>query len=76
VPWLKAVQVSPDGKLTNLEEAKAGVEQDTATRGEVVLVAQLLGLLHTFIGEPLTLQLVKEAWPAITHDLSTDSHTL
>jgi hypothetical protein len=26
-------------------------------------VAQLLGLLVTFIGEPLTLRLVRDAWP-------------
>ena len=26
-------------------------------------MAQLLGLLVTFIGEPLTLRLVRDAWP-------------
>jgi hypothetical protein len=31
----------------------------------VVLVAQVLELLRTFIGESLTLQLVKEAWPEL-----------
>jgi len=36
-------------------------------------VAQLLGLLYTFIGMPLTRQLVKEAWPMITFDHSSDS---
>jgi hypothetical protein len=29
----------------------------------VIVVAQLLGLLVTFIGEPLTLGLVGDAWP-------------
>ena len=28
-----------------------------------MIVAQLLGLLVTFIGEPLTLRLVRDAWP-------------
>ena len=31
--------------------------------GEAVLVAQLIGLLVTFIGEALTLHLLHEAWP-------------
>ena len=39
----------------------------------VLFIAQLLGLLATFIGEPLTLNLIAEAWP----DFSvTDSSTL
>ena len=29
----------------------------------VAIIAHLLGLLVTFIGEPLTLRLVGEAWP-------------
>jgi hypothetical protein len=33
--------------------------------GRVVLLAQLLGLLVAFIGERLTLSLVREIWPRI-----------
>jgi hypothetical protein len=36
----------------------------------VVLVAQLLGLLVTFIGEDLTLGLVREIWPKLSLDKS------
>lgn len=60
VPWLLAVQVLPDGRLEGLGNDTG---KEDLIEGEVALVAQLLGLLHTFIGEPLTMQLVKEAWP-------------
>jgi hypothetical protein len=30
---------------------------------EVILIAHLLGLLFTFIGEDLTVQLVQDVWP-------------
>ena len=63
VPSLAAVQVRADGLLEGLDGA--GHDQDAGAGGEggVVVVAQLLGLLVTFIGEPLTLRLVRDAWP-------------
>jgi hypothetical protein len=63
VPSLAAVQVRADGLLEGLDGA--GHDQDAGAAGEggVVVVAQLLGLLVTFIGEPLTLRLVRDAWP-------------
>jgi hypothetical protein len=63
VPSLAAVQVRPDGSLEGLDGA--GPDQGVGAGGEagVVVVAQLLGLLVTFIGEPLTLRLVRDAWP-------------
>jgi len=36
---------------------------DEAVNGGAVLVTQLLGLLVTFIGQALTLRLVRELWP-------------
>ena len=59
VPSLETLQVRPDGSLEDLDEV--GRPQD-AEAGAVVL-AQLLGLLVTFIGEPLMLRLVSDAWP-------------
>ena len=63
VPSLDAVVVRADGSLEGLDGA--GHDQDAGARGEagVVVVAQLLALLVTFIGEPLTLGLVRDAWP-------------
>ena len=64
VPSLQTVKVTADGRLEGLEEfaadsENAGVEAATA------ITAHLLGLLVTFIGEPLTLRLVREAWPDV-----------
>jgi hypothetical protein len=42
----------------------------TPTEGAAAVTAHLLGLLVTFIGEPLTLALVREAWPDISLDES------
>jgi hypothetical protein len=66
VPSLAAVQVRADGSLEGLDSH--GNEQDAAVAGEagVAVVAQLLGLLVTFIGEPLVFQLVRDVWPGVS----------
>lgn len=61
VRWLKAVHVKADGSLEGLDEAQLSDAEIAA--GEAVLVARLIGLLVTFIGEALTVHLVQEAWP-------------
>ncbi len=65
VPWLRAVQVNADGALEGGEELHAQLDPNQFFEGRVVLLAQLLGLLVAFIGENLTLRLVREAWPKI-----------
>jgi hypothetical protein len=63
VPWLSAVHVKADGSLEGPNELGAQVAPDEILEGCVVLLAQLLGLLVAFIGEDLTLRLVREVWP-------------
>ncbi len=58
VPSLATARVLPDGSLEGLAEA----EHDSDAG--VIVIARFLGLMATFIGEPLTLGLVNEAWPA------------
>jgi len=67
IPRLASVRVMPDGSLEGFDAV--GREHDAQQLGEAagVVVAQLLGLLVTFIGEPLTQRLVNEAWPDETH---------
>jgi hypothetical protein len=55
---LNIVQVEPDGSLTGLGDHEAQVSE-----AGVMLIAELLGLLVTFIGEHLMLTLVRDAWP-------------
>lgn len=67
VPALSALQVQADSSLSGLSEA------DDFPEGEVVLVAHILGLLVTFVGEALMLRLVNDAWPkAHLSDLDFD----
>ena len=66
VPWLRAMHVQADGSLEGLDELGAQVHRDEIFEGGVVLLAQLLGLLVAFIGEELTLRLVREAWPELS----------
>jgi hypothetical protein len=66
VPSLDAVVVLADGSLEGLDGAGHGREAGAGGEGGVEVVAHLLGLLVTFIGEPLTLRLVRDAWPEVS----------
>ena len=72
-PGMAEVRIAPDGSLTGID--KAQTDPGSAEQGAVGLVTQLLGLLHTFIGEALTLQLVHEAWPDISIPPATAGNT-
>ena len=66
VRWLSAVHVKPDGSFEGLDELAAQVDPDEFFEGCVVLLAQLLRLLVAFMGEDLTLRLVREVWPKLS----------
>ena len=71
-PELKAAVVMLDGSLAGLSPHD-GLGKDGLADGEVVLVAHILGLLVTFVGEALMLRLVNDAWPkARLDDLDFD----
>ena len=61
VPSLQNVKVTADGRLEGMKElaadARTGVEAATA------VTEHLLELLVIFIDEPLTIRLMREAWP-------------
>jgi hypothetical protein len=65
VSWLRGVRVKADGALEGVEELQTKRAPDELFEGGVVLLAHLLGLLVAFIGENLTLRLVREVWPKI-----------
>jgi len=66
-PAVKSVKLSPDGSLEGLEALAADDDRD-GTEAASSILAQLLGLLMTFIGEPLTLRVVREIWPEASFD--------
>jgi hypothetical protein len=49
-PTLSVVQVTTDGSLQGLGELDQQIEKNQAEEGGAILIAQLLGLLSTFIG--------------------------
>lgn len=71
LPALREVTVGKGGRMEGWEQLVAhrrahartsGVEH-AASQAAVVITAHLLELMVTFIGRPLTLRLVLEAWP-------------
>ncbi len=62
IPSLEAVTLDPHGSLEGLETLESD-RRNGGPEAVVGIIAHLLGLLVTFIGEPLTLRLVREAWP-------------
>jgi hypothetical protein len=63
VAWLGAVQVRPNGTLDGLEALRSEYGTAEFLEGNVVLIAQLLGLLVALIGPNLSSRLVGEIWP-------------
>ena len=74
VPSLSRVTIDPDCSLDGLA-ALAADEADGGAEAGVALSAHLLGLLVTFIGEPLTLRLLRESWPDASFDASSTEGT-
>jgi hypothetical protein len=64
---LRGAKVSADGRMNDLDQS---VMQDHRMRQEaaVAITVQLLELLITFIGEPLTRRLVRDACPELPPD--------
>ena len=69
-PGLWAVQVAEDGSLQGLGdiETQFDMGKGPAGDGEIILIARMLGLLRLFLGEALTLSLLRNAWPGEVFD--------
>ena len=69
-PGLSAVRVAADGSLQGLGgiETQFDLDSNQAGDGGIILIARLLGLLRIFLGEVLTLSLLRNAWPGEVFD--------
>jgi hypothetical protein len=69
-PSLGTAQVGADGSLQRSWESEPQIDIDKyrAGEGEIILLGHLLGLLLIFLGEPLTLSLLRDAWPGAPFD--------
>jgi hypothetical protein len=72
-PSLSAARVSADGSLQGLGEFEPQIDIDKVGAGEypageggIILIARLLGLLLIFLGEALTISLLRATWPWAT----------
>jgi hypothetical protein len=70
VPGLRAVQVAADGKLQGISglEPPMKADEDRLDEEGVMLISSLLGLLLMFLGEALTMNLVRNVWPDAAFD--------
>jgi hypothetical protein len=68
VPSLNIVHVGADGSLEGFDGIEGSEGAGTATQAGIILVAHFLELLVTFIGEPITLRLVRDKWPEASLD--------
>ena len=67
-PWLATVRsgTAADCPLSGLTEAVEDLDVADAAEGYAALLASIIWLLMTFIGEDLTLRFVRHAWPNVT----------
>jgi hypothetical protein len=59
-PRLSAVQIAANGALRGLDEVEAQTDMDEDGEAGIALIAQLLGLFLTFLGEATTLRLIED----------------
>ena len=59
-PRLNAVKVTENGGLLGLGESESETETDEDREAGIILIAQLLGLFLTFLGEATTLRLIED----------------
>lgn len=71
VPGLQQVELHADGSVRGLEELMASAPAGGRDPG-IAILAHLLALLVVFIGESLTVRLLREAWPSVHFDLDKD----
>jgi len=62
------MRVTAEGTLDGLDEPEMRVDANKLAVGSAILIALLLELLAAFIGENMTLQIVREVWPKVTLD--------
>ena len=54
--------------MQGLDELRPQIDEEQAREGGAILIAQLVELLLTFIGEGLTLRMVQDVWPEAAFD--------
>ena len=63
LPQMAPLRVTADGCIDSEGEIEPHLSSTECAEAEVALVANLIHLLITFVGEALTLRLIQHVWP-------------
>ena len=74
IGWLCVIHVKADGSLKGLDEVGSEISFEDTVEGGVVLMTHMLRLLVAFIGENLTVRLMREIWPTVSFDDSISAN--
>lgn len=69
--WLHSVTLEPNCMLKGLPTSSGADDQQA-----ILLIAHLLTLLNTLVGESMTVFLLREAWPDDSFDLHIETREL
>jgi hypothetical protein len=62
-PWLRAVRVNADGSIEGLDQPGATVSPGEFRNANIALLTRSLSLLAVFVGEAMTIRLMRDVWP-------------
>lgn len=73
--WLQGVGIEdyPGCEFKDLREAVKGKKSATVNEACTLILANVIWLLVTFIGEDITIGLIQEAWPGVRTDIAASS---
>ena len=71
-PWLVAALTPAAEEASRIGAALKQQDPAEAARAAAAVFAAFLGLLATFIGEPLAARLVRQAWPDVSSSADTE----
>ena len=73
--WLEGVGIEdhPGSGFKDLREAVKGKKPATVNEACTLILANVIWLLVTFIGEDITIGLIQEAWPDVRIDIAASS---
>ncbi len=74
VPSLQNAKLTPEGRLEGIDESAADTKN--GSEAATAVIAHLLALFVTFVGEPLTLRLMGDVWPDVFNRTTAESEDL
>ncbi len=67
-PWLESVVIEPDGSLVWRSDSAQVQDPDPLVSGCETLLARTMELLVIFLGETVTLRLLRNIWPELSQN--------